>query len=420
MRCFSRLAQNSLWLLIARVGAQAGTVIVTLLLARRLGSSGFGEYAFIAAAIMICNTLTTFGTDMFVIREIAGRAGHRQLSSALLIQLVSSAILIAVIWIGAPVLPRQTADSILALKIYSLALIPLAFFTIFTSILRGEQQMGFYSWLQVTISVMQAAGIWLFIPSGASVVSLAHLLLWVQTAGAVIGGILCYFQDPGFWRSPDFSANGTVSLLVSSAPIAAIAILRILYQRLGFIMLALLSGAAITGWYSAAARATEAARMGHGAVFTALFPLMSQAAAEGRSDAVRVFKIPLLMLLILAGGVSIVLNVFAKPIVDIFYGAQFQPSLSALRILSLTLIPYTINDFLSISFLAAKMEKPVVRILLLGLLTLVILSCWLIPRAGHLGASWAVLIAEMLQSCLLLFAWKFKLDLKLRQAAAST
>ena len=53
MSLFARLARDSFWLSIARVGAQVCMVFVTYLLARRLGLEVFGEYSFIAAAILM-------------------------------------------------------------------------------------------------------------------------------------------------------------------------------------------------------------------------------------------------------------------------------------------------------------------------------------------------------------------------------
>jgi hypothetical protein len=133
-----RLARNSLWLLIAqwRPGLM---VIVTYLLARRLGVAGFGEYAFIATAILIGNALTTFGSDMYLIREIAAKSEFSELPSALALQLILSLVFIVFTYLIAPGLPNQTSESILALRVYSFALIPLAFFAIFTS--GGMQKM---------------------------------------------------------------------------------------------------------------------------------------------------------------------------------------------------------------------------------------------------------------------------------------
>ncbi len=59
----------------------------------------------------------------------------------LTLQLVLSFIFIGFVFLFAPYLPNQTTESVLALKVYSLALIPLAFFTVVTSVLRGAQKM---------------------------------------------------------------------------------------------------------------------------------------------------------------------------------------------------------------------------------------------------------------------------------------
>src|SRR5258708_28095634 len=135
----SRLVRHSIWLLLARLGTQLGAALFTILLARRLGTAGFGEYAFIAAIIFVENALTTFGTDMLLIREIAARADLSRLANALQIQLVLSIALIAMAWLFGAWIPNQSPEVIVALKIYSLALIPMAFFTVFTTALRGKQ-----------------------------------------------------------------------------------------------------------------------------------------------------------------------------------------------------------------------------------------------------------------------------------------
>jgi len=411
MSLFSRLARNSLWLLIARVGVQVSMVIVTYLLARRLGIAGFGEYSFIAAAIVMGNTLTTFGSDMYLIREIASGSEFSRLSSALVVQLTLSSLFIISVFLFAPFLPNQTPESILALRVYSFALIPLAFFTVFTSALRGRQNMNVYAWLTLSISVLQVAGILIFIPSQASIVVLAYLLLIVQVAGTILGGILCILNFPGFWKNWHFSLNETISLVIACVPIAVIAILGILYQKLSLTMLSFLGSASMLGWFSAAARAMEAARVGHIAAFTVLYPAMA-IPSDANEDLARTFRLSWLLLIVVAGGVTILLFFLAKPLVDIFFGMDYVPSIPVLKILSFTLIPYTINSFLSLVFLAAKEEKVIVCVLLISLLILVVSNLWLIPRAGQIGAGFAILITETIQSGLLLFVWKMIPSLK--------
>lgn len=404
MNLFARLARHSFWLLSARLAAHACSVIVTYLLARRLGIAGFGEYSFVAATIMIGNTLTTFGSDMYLIREIASRPQTVRLSSALVLQLVLSCMFIAGVLLFAPFLPNQTAGSLQALRVYSLALIPLAFFTVFTSALRGWQKMESYAWLNLGMSVLQAAAISLFIPPGSDVAALAFLLLVLQTAGAIFAGTLCAVHVPDFWPIQHFSLRAMLDLFIVCFPMGLIAVLGILYQKISLPMLLLFGNASMAGWFSAAARAVEATRLGHVAAFTALYPAMANPGAG--EESARTFKISLGLLVAAAFGLVILLVLFAEPLVHVFFGAEYQPSVPVLKILCFSLIPYVVNTFLLLALLAERREKIAARVLLASLGVLLALNLWFIPRAGQAGAAWAVLLAEIAQSCLLLLRWK--------------
>jgi O-antigen/teichoic acid export membrane protein len=401
MNLLTRLARNSLWLLIARVGAQVSMVIVTYLLAHRLGTAGFGEYAFIATAIVIGNTLTTFGSDMYLIREIAAKSDFSELLSVLILQLVLSCLFIGLVFLLAPYLPNQTSQSILALKVYNFALIPLAFFTVFTSVLRGAQRMSSYAWLNFAIPILQVIAISIFIQRGTSIVTLAYLLFGVQTFGTILAGILCspFFQN---LKNLHLSLDKLVSLFCACLPIALIAILGIVYQKLSLTMLSFLGTASMVGLFSAGARVIEAARMGHVAVFTALYPAMANADEHKLSGT---FRLSGFLLILFSTGGSILIYLLAKPVVNIFFGAEYQSSIPVLRILAFTLIPYTVNSFLSLMFLARKKEKTVLRVLSVSLLMLFGLNLGFIPHTGQVGASWAILMSEIAQAVLFLLAW---------------
>ena len=400
MTLFARLARDSLWLLIARVGAQVCMVIVTWLLARRLSVPEFGEYSFITATILIGNVLTTFGSDMYLIREIAAKGGFSLLSPASILQLVLSGAFILLVFGASAYLPDQTPESIPALRIYSLALIPLAFFTVFTSALRGGQRMGSYAWLNLITAILQVLAIFTFLQRGSGIVTLASLMLGIQTLGAIGAGIFCAANFPGFWNAWRFSLTKTFDLFIACLPIAVIAVLGILYQKTSLALLSILGSASMAGWFSASARVMEAARMGHVAVLTALYPALAN--AKGNEDSPGTFGLSWRLLFILACGAALLLFLLAEPIVIIFFGVEYRTSIPILKVLSLTIPPYAVNSFLSLTFLAEKREKAVVRALAISLSILVLLNLWLIPRAGGLGAGWAVLIAETIQAALLL------------------
>jgi O-antigen/teichoic acid export membrane protein len=403
----SHLTKNSLWMIHSRFTAQGLAVIFTILLARRLGSAEFGAYAFIAAIIFVANALTTFGTDMLLIREIAAKDDLSGLPAALTVQLAISVCFIAAVWSLGAWIPNQSQQTVMALKVYSFALIPLAFFTVFTTALRGKQLMNIYALLNIIVPLLQVGAV--LILRGNNLVTLASFLLLIQILIAILAGVICSLAIHHFWRSWRFSSSDLSSLLKAAAPIAYLTLLAMLYQRLGVTMLSLMTGPSRTGIFSAAARIVEASKTVHIAVFAALYPAMAQGMSPRDtraelSEPIAERRRGTYFGLLLLGAIFVSLSLFvvAKPLVGLLYGNEFIFSINVLQILSWTLIPFTINTYLTLSFLASKQEHLIGRALMISLLGTLILSLMWIPSRGPEGAAWASLIAECLQSVTLL------------------
>ena len=237
--------------------------------------------------------------------------------------------------------------------------------------------------------------------------TLAYLLLIIQTVGAIFGAVFCSTIFPGFWMDLRFSLDGIIHIFIACLPIAMIAILGVIYQKLNFAMLSLFGNASMVGIFSAAARVLEAARMGHFALFTALFPAMAN--IRSGKDPVKDFSSSWFLLLVMAVIGSVLIFFLAKPVVIIFFGTDYQLSIPVLKILAFTLIPYTINTFLTLAFLAKKKETIVVLILLASLIILLLLNLSLIPLAGQIGAGWAFLFSEIAQALLFITMWMIDL-----------
>jgi O-antigen/teichoic acid export membrane protein len=426
---------QAFWITASRFGSQVLLAMYTIVLARRLGSAGFGGYAFVAAVILLGNTLTTFGTDMHLIRRIAATRDLSALPPALFIQLGLSAVFIAAVLTLSPYLPNQSPDTIRGLQLYSLALIPLAIHTIFTTALRGLSEMGAYAMIVFAGALAQAGLVWFFFPSGGSVYQAASLLLFSHTLTAALAAGLGVLRLPLSWRGWRYSGAEIRTLALASAPVALLAFLGILYQRLSLLLMPTLGGALVTGWFGAAARSVEAAKTIHISAFTALYPQMARLAAEdsslasaaplvastraGEESASRIDQSiietseksrkvlgmvpkPLLALLAVGAAIALSLSVFAGPLVILLFGADYTPAVPALRILAWMLIPYTITAYLSLAMLAAGRERIVVRGLVVGLLVLALLLFLLVPLAGPNGAALACLIAELAHAGVLL------------------
>lgn len=400
-----RLGQNSFSLFAARLGTLGLMVIFTALLARRLGVAGFGEYAVLAATIFVGNTLTTFGTDMLLVREIAARGQLVHLPAALLLQLVLSVLFVALVAVASPFLPGLNPPAVLALRLYSLSMLPLAFYTVFTSALRGMERMGSYALLGLAGVVLQLLGV-VSLPA-LNLLNLALWLLAVQCLLALLAGLLCALQIPAFGQAWNFRGAALPALTRASAPVALLAVLGMLYQKMNIYLLSALAGAAPTAWFAGAARAVEASKSAHISVFTALFPSMARA-GPGSAGHFRLARAALLGAALL---ISLAVSLLAAPLVILLFGPGFAPAVPVLRVLAWMMPPYTLNTYLTLACLAEKKEARVAVALGASLLALVVLNLFWVPSLGASGAAWAALSAECVQALALLAGRGFVLEI---------
>ena len=402
------VTRNATWLAAARVTSQLLAVVLTIVLARGLGTVGFGRYALVGAVVMIANTVTTFGTDALLIRELAkGRddPGHLA-TSAIVLQLLLSTASVIIIVAGAGALPNRSPDTIAALRIYALALLPLAFFSVFSAALRGWERMDLYARLTVGTATLQTAAALLALHLGARLPQVMGALLLAQVGAAALGWWLCRLARPGFalrsWRA----APGLGSLVASSWLLAILSGLSMVSQRLGVVMLSWLAGDAPAGLFAAAARVVEALKLGNYALSGAMLPVASRLTSQQASGP---SLAPGPSLTTLLQGSQVVLlgiatlaaagaTLFAAPLVTVLYGHAYGPAVAALRILAWALIPAAVAAPVSMYLVSAGLERIALGAIALAVTVTLGLGVWFIPRTGISGACAAVVAGELIQA----------------------
>lgn len=388
-------------------------LVFTLVIAARLGEAGFGAYAFMTAVLFLGNVVTTFGTDMLILRSVAAAREVNLLPAALLLQLILSAVFITIVFAVGPVLPNQSREGVLGLQVVSLALIPMAFYTVFSAALRGFERMDSFMWLNLVQVLVQLGLVWAFIRPGSSLLVLAALLLCAQAAAALLAAFFYWTQVPGATFQREISHVSLAYLLSAAAPLAFLSLLKVLYQKINVFMLTAMAGAEVTGHYSAALRPVEALQVGHVALLGALFPLMARSHATGRAGKLRsnhLFSLAWWLLLVVGGMIAASLTLLSTPLMDLLYGPAFKPAIPALRLLAWTLIPFSVNIYLSSELLSAGQERKVAFAFSISLLLLFALDLAWIPRWGLLGASLAAFAAEVVQAGIFIYLRRPTLD----------
>jgi O-antigen/teichoic acid export membrane protein len=404
-----RVRLNSIWLLLARLITQGALILSTVLIARALGVIVFGQYAYVAALIALGNVATTFGTDTLLIREVArdrhDRAGLA--GAAVWLQLALSASWLIVVALAALTTNAPSSTVVPAVMIYSLSLIPLAFFTVYTAVLRAHERMDVYLLISAVVAVTQLIGIWAMLQAERSLLALVIVLDSVQLLAAIVAALACRHYLADFrWHWPiDRRQVGHIAHV--AWPFALLGALAVIYQRLGVLMLSSLGTNIETGWYAAASRVIEPVKILHFAVLGALLPALAKltTTTDQPHPAARLFRRSWLFLLSISGLVMLAVMVFAAPLVAVLFGAAYLPAAEPVRILAVSLIPYTISAAWSVRRVTQGQERRVTVALAASLAMACLFNLWLIPLHGANGAALTVVIGKSIFAVILL-AWK--------------
>jgi O-antigen/teichoic acid export membrane protein len=402
-----RVRWNSIWLLLARLITQGALIFSTVLIARALGVVGFGEYAFVAALIALGNVATTFGTDTLLIREIArdrrdkvGLAG-----AAIWLQLaLSFSWLIVVVVLSAG---DRSAAVLPAVLIYSLSLIPLAFFTVYTAVLRAHERMNVYLLISTIVAVAQLMGIWAILQVDRSLIALVLVLDGVQLLAALAAALACHWALPVFRFRWQIDQAQLMHVVRVAWPFALLGALAVIYQRLGVLMLSAAGTALETGWYAAASRVIEPVKILHFAILGALLPALAHLTTTSDQSllATRLFRRSWRFLLTVSGLVTFALVILAAPLISLLFGVAYAPAIPLVQILALSLIPYTFSAAWSVRRVTQGQERRVTVALTISLAIAFLLNLWLIPLYGANGAALTVVLGESVFAMMLL-AWR--------------
>jgi O-antigen/teichoic acid export membrane protein len=400
---------NSIWLLLARLFAQAALFLSTALIARALGVASFGQYAFVAALIFLGNVATTFGTDTLLIREVARdrRAGASLTGAALWLQLALSAMWLLAVVLAAPLLIEQPTDVQTAVVVYSLSLFPLAFFTVFSAVLRAHERMDLVLLLNGGVAVLQLGGTGWVLAQSRALLPLVVMLNAVHLFAAILAGVVCRRHLRAFSLHWKMAWRQLAQIARLAWPFALLGVLAVLYQRLGTLMVSALGTEAETGWYAAASRVIEPVKLLHFAVLGALLPALAHLSASLADPAqapgvVRVFQRSLWFLLAVSAAAALAIIVLAQPLVTLLFGASYIPSVPLVQILAVSLIPYTISAAWSVRRVVQGHERRVTSALAITLVAAALLNRWLIPTQGATGAALAAVAGECLFAVILL------------------
>lgn len=395
----SRLSRNTLILLFSN-GITAGLAfLLTILIGRGLGDAGLGRYAAIMAWILPLTILADFGISTLITRDVAEDRSRTEnyIRQAVRWRWLLGGGLVLGIWISAPWMASDP-KIVVGLRIASFLVLIDAIFSVYTAVWRAWEIMWPILVLNTGLLSLQVGGAALAVWQDWG---LNGVLAAVVLADLVQLGATWLLWRWRFWPHLQGGTPVPARFLKLAFPFAIGGVLTTLYARMIFLVLEIHTSAEVVGWFAAASRFIEAAKMPALALFGAIFPMMSALSFEPAQLRNLLKKVTAgLAVYGLIG--AIVLNLLSSFLLDFAFGSAFENAVPMLMLLGWSLIPSLLRQNLAVVHYALHQEQQVNRIVLAVLPVQLIAGTLLIEKWGGRGAAWAFLCTENL---LMVFLW---------------
>lgn len=368
------------------------SLVVTIYLARYLGTEGFGKYSFVFAYLAFFGVITNLGLQTILVREMSRdpSTAPKLIGNAYFIRLILTvfAVVLSMIVITFMSYPADTTTYI---YIASFTLLFISFSDFYATIFQANLRMEYREIAKLAFKIISAALIIWIIFSQGTLTQVIIVLVFSEMVKTLISYLFSrklvrpkFEIDFGLWKY----------LLKEALPIASAGVIFIIYFRIDVIMLSIMLGDAQVGIYSAAYKLSEPLSLIPLALLTSMFPIMSASFKTSKERLIRIYRFCVRYLFIIIFPIAIGTTILADKIIFLIYGAAFYGSATALQIIIWALVFTSIGYVLTNLLVSIGKQKLYTWCMVLCAITNVTLNFILISVLSYNGAAIATVATD--------------------------
>lgn len=411
MSIVRRVAKNIGMLLISDVISKMFMFFFIMYTARYLGVEGFGILSFGLAFTGIFGIFADLGLRQLMIREVArdNSLKNKYLANVLGMKFILSIITLGLIVFAINILdyPHDTIKVVYLLSIY---VIFNAFIQTFYSVFQAFEKMEYQSIGQILNSILLLFGALFALKQGFDIVGFASLFF--ITSAIILGYsfVICMWKftvpeievDWSFWK-----------LTIKEAlPFGLTGTFITIYLWIGSVILSLMKGDEVVGWYTAAYRLILVLLSIPFAFNGAIFPLMSQFHVNSQNSLRYAYEKLFKYMLIIGVPIGVGTTLLADKIILLIFGIEYLPSVIVLQILVWALV--LIFARTAFERLLESIDRQIIITKIFGSCAVlnIVLNIILIPKYSYVGAGIATLLTDF-TVFIMIFIWSQKIGYKI-------
>lgn len=405
MSTIRRIAKNTTVLLVAQVASYLLAFFYMMYTARYLGAAGFGILSFALAFTGIFGVFGDLGLRPLTVREVARdkSLAQKYLANVSLMKIILVAVTFGLIALTINLMgyPEQTIKVVYLLALF---VIFQAFTQMFYSVFQAFERMEFQAIGQMLNAALILSGVIFAIKYGFTVVGFASLyvIASIIVLGYTFAVTKLKFSNPSLvgvsmaFPVPRREINYEfMKVTVRKAlPLAIGGVFVLIYFWIDRVMLSIMKGDAVVGYYSAAYNLINAISLIPAAFALALFPVMSNYFKTSSSSLNMLYQHSAKYMYMLALPLTVGTILLSKRVIFIIYGGGFLPSVQALNVLIVAGFFVFVDMVLGYMLLSIDKERVNMFNAGVGAALNVALNLLLIPRFSLIGAAIATVITE--------------------------
>lgn len=392
------IAKNASYLMFSQVATWILTLLLTIILARYLGSERTGKFHLANSLWAMVAVLATFGMDTLLTKEIA-----RRVDKVAVFFSVSAVLRLIIFLFGAAIIvvyarlvgyPQETLQIIYIIGIANL--VGQVGGTC-SACLQGLEEMKYVSLgtiaAKFVLTVLNIALVLL----GMGIVAIAI----VDIVAAIASLAIQYYYLNRYERLHFyFEWEMARWMLKESSPYLLVALFLVVYQQVDMVIISLFVNEAAVGWYGASDKLFGTLLFVPTVFITAVFPAISRMYVDDPEALPRLMGKSFNLLLVI--GVAIGLGIFlvADQVVLILFGTDFVNSGPILAVTGFIIIFTYQNILLGRYLIAIDRQKNWVWVMAIATIATIPLDILLIPLCqrlfnnGAIGGAVTYLITE--------------------------
>lgn len=396
---WQKFVKNTFWLTTGEIVGRLFRVVLVLYAARVLGAADWGVFSYALSLSAMFTVLADIGIGAVLTRELVRNGDNDAvyLSSSFFIKTIFLALTAIIIVFITPLFSNIKLSETLLIFIASLVVADNVRI-LSGSINRSAEKMHLEAFTHIiTQLAIVTLGVWVLRTRPS-----AEGLAVTYVAGSGLGALFGLWTIRDYWKKffTRFDRQTIARILSAAWPFALLGLLGSIMLNTDIIMLGWLRTEAEIGYYSSAQKIIFTLYILPTLIGAAAFPSWTRLANKDKAAFADLLEKSMKTVFLIAIPITIGGLLVGSEVMDLFFGAEYQPAALTFKILLLSLAINYPSALLGNALFAYDQQRYFILYGGVGALSNVILNFLLIPIWGIAGAAVATVITQIISTFL--------------------